>query len=116
MDFITKNFIAYRLIDPHSQGIMYWVVPFFIKDPVPVTLRIVKKETVTVKAGTFKVNKLDTFISDPFLSRLAGNMLKDASWYVEDSDRRLPVTTQAMGIKSELEEISNLALEVMKNR
>jgi hypothetical protein len=108
VDFITKNFIAYRLIDPRSPGIMYWVIPFFFKDPVPVILRAVKKETVTVKAGIFNVNKVETFVSDPFLSRLAGDMLKDASWDVEDSDRRLPVISTALGMKSELEEISNL--------
>ncbi len=110
-DALSKNFISYRLIDPGSGGIMYWIMPFFMKDPLPVTLRKVKKETVTVKAGKFNTYKIETSVSDRFLGSLIGEILKDASWYVEDSGRRIPVKAGGMGMEIELEEISNLVLK-----
>ena len=107
-DAFSKNFISYRLLDPGKKGVMFWIVPFFIKDPVPVTLSRGREETVTVKAGTFRATRVETTLSDPFLDKLVGKMMKEAEWMVETSDRRLPVKAGGMGMDIELEEISNV--------
>ncbi len=108
MDAFSQDFISDRLIDPHSPGIMYFVVPNFTKEPLPVTFKIEKKDILTIKTGTFKVNKIIMYIGDPFLSKLAESFLKNSSVMVEDTDRRLPLKTQVQGYYEVLEEISNV--------
>ena len=108
MDAFSQDFISDRLIDPRSPGIMYFIIPNFMKEPLPMTFKIEKKETLTIKLGTFKANKIVMFTGDPFLGRLAESFLKNSSVMVEDTDRRLPLKTQVQGYYEVLEEISNV--------
>ncbi len=108
MDMISQDFITYRLIDPKSPGIIYFVMPDFMKDPLSISLRLGKKETVKVKAGTFSVNEVIMIAADRFIAKLAEPFLKNSSYWVEDSDRRLIVKGQGLGEDIQLEEISNV--------
>ena len=110
MDAFSQDFISDRLIDPRSPGIMYWVIPNFMKEPLQFTFKIEKKETISVKAGTFKANKVIIYTGDPFLRKLAEPFLKNSCVMVEDSDRRLPLKTQVQGYDEVLEEISNVVI------
>ena len=99
---------AYRFIDPHSPGILYYVLPDFMKEPIPLTFRYDKKETIATKAGTFLVNNIIVILGDPFLGKLMAPFLKNFNLMIEDSDRRSPVKQLFTGAETVLEEISNV--------
>jgi hypothetical protein len=99
---------VYRLMDTESHGIIYWVMPYFMKDPMPVTLRSIKKETISIKSGTYKTIKVDTVMGDRFFATLMEPFTKYSSVLVEDSDRRLLIKSQVQNKVTLLEEISNV--------
>jgi hypothetical protein len=107
LDAFSSDF-AYRLIDPHSPGILYYVIPDFMKEPIPLTFRYDGKDTITTPAGTFRVNKLAVTMGDPFIGKLMAPFLKNLNLMIEDSDRRSPVKQQMAGSETVLEEISNV--------
>ncbi len=111
MDVFSMGWISYRFIDPRSKGIIYWVIPDFMKDPLPVSIIIDKKETLKTKFGIFRVNKLSVAMGDNFLAKLMEPFTKQSSIYVDDSAGRLILKTTVQGNVNFLEEISNVALK-----
>ncbi len=75
---------------------------------MPISTGIEKKEIVTTKAGTFKVNIINTIVGDAFINALVGPVLKNTSHLVEDSDRRRIIKREVPGGGTVLEEISNV--------
>ncbi len=109
VDAFSTSFV-YRLIDPHSPGIFYYVIPDFMKEPFPLTFRYDRKETVTTKAGKFHVTILIVAMGDPFIGKLMEPFLKNLSLMIEDSDRRVAVKQIMSGSETVLEEISNVII------
>ena len=107
MDMFSQDFISERLVDPTSKGIMYWVIPDFMKEPMAMTFKTDHKiQTITSKAGTFRVYKIVMYVGDRFLAKLAESMLKNNVCFVEESPRHLMIKTSAMGSDEILEEVS----------
>ncbi len=57
-DITTAIFFAPRVLDFKSPGITYYIVPEIIKEPLPVIYRFLNSETINIKAGRFKVQKV----------------------------------------------------------
>ena len=108
MEVFSQDFISDRLVDPRSPGVMYWIIPNFMKEPLPMSFKVGKSETLTVKAGTFKVKRITMTMGDPFLAKLGEPILKSSSLLLEDSDRRLPIITENQGYREIIEVISNV--------
>ena len=100
--------LSMRFIDFNSGGSMFMVVPDVLKTPIACTYKFISKENISNSAGNFKVNKLSFILTDAFISKLMGYMLKDMYTYIEDSDRRLMIQYHTFGSEYKLEEISNV--------
>jgi hypothetical protein len=92
---MTVGLFDARFLDPQSKGSAYMVMPDFMKDPLQYTIQYTGEDTVTTKAGTFRVNKLIFVIADPFVGKLMDSFLKSTYDLVEDSGRRLVIKSQA---------------------
>ncbi len=99
-----------RFMDFKSVGVVFLIVPEVLKTPLSCTFTFISKETISTKAGTFRVNKVGFMVSDPFLMKLMGWMAKDVYSYVDESDRRIMVKTHTPSSEWVLEEISNVNL------
>ena len=104
----SAGYFSMRFMDVSSPGIMYIISPGGIKDPIPFTYRYVAKETISTKAGTFRVKRAKTVMGDPFLGKLMEPVLKNANLWFEDSDRKLLIKVDGFGQLLTLEEISNV--------
>jgi hypothetical protein len=109
MDAFSEGFIISRFIDPHSPGIVYYVIPDFMKEPFPLTVRFAGKENITIKAGKFNSLKIVFTMGDPFIGKLMEPFMKDSSLYV-DSERRIPIESKLNSGETILEEISNVTV------
>ncbi|MGA2140981.1 MAG: DUF3108 domain-containing protein [Brevinematales bacterium] len=109
-DGISFFYFPSRMMDIRGGGTMYIVTPEFLKDATPFSLKYKSREKVVTKAGDFSTFKVSVITDDPFLERLAEPILKKASFWVEDSPRKLTVRIQFAfgGGVVELEEISNV--------
>jgi hypothetical protein len=108
MDTDTAMLFSFRFLDITKPGILYAIAPAIIKEPLPVSCRILGKEKIKTSAGEFNTFKITIILSDPFLGELMDNYLKDSNLWIEDSARRLLVKMQAAGIRMEIESISNV--------
>ncbi len=109
IDLLSSGIIAGRFIDPGTPGVYYLALPNFLKEPLPVTSSYENdKESMTTKAGTFRVHKLNAVMADPFIAGLTGEMMKSLSIFIEDSDRRLMIKSRELKTEIILEEISNV--------
>ncbi len=97
-----------RFLDPLNTGVYYKIIPEFMKDAMPVTMKFLSKETIKVKAGTFRVNKYSIVMADPFVGKLVESVMKNSIIMIEVSERRLVVKSDIPGGYVELEEISNI--------
>ncbi len=100
--------LSFRVMDPNSTGIINYVLPTFMKEPLATTLKLDRKDTVTTKAGTFNVRKVEFVLGDPFISKLMESFIKNSTFLIEDSDRRLMIKKQDISSSMFLEEISNV--------
>lgn len=80
-----------RFLDIRKPGIAYFVVPEIIKEPLPLSFRIIGKEKIVTPAGTFDTIKVGFLIADSFLERLMQKFTDETVIWIEDSDRRLVV-------------------------
>ena len=110
LDAFSTSF-AYRFLDPQNPGIFFYVIPDFIKEPIPLSFRLDKKDTITLKAGTFHVNRLIVTMGDPFIGKLMEPFLKNLVLMIEDSNRRIAVMQRMAGSETVLEEISNVNIK-----
>ena len=108
LDMFSMSQYAGRFFDPASHGIIYLIIPTFIKEPLAMTFNYEKKENLTVKAGTFHINKVHISMGDQFIGRLMGTFLNSTSAYVEDSERRIVIKKIFLNEEVVLEEISNV--------
>ncbi len=108
LDMFSMSQYAGRFFDPSSHGIIYIILPTFMKEPLAMTFNYENKENLTVKAGTFRVYKGHISMGDQFLGKLMGTFLKSTSAYIEDSDRRLVIKKVFQDEEIILEEISNV--------
>ncbi len=99
-----------RFLDPRSPGIFYMVAPEIMKNPIPFSIKLAKKENISTKAGNFIANKVNTISGDPFIGKLMEPFIKNWIIWVADSDSRLIVKLRppAGGLSIVLEEISNV--------
>ena len=99
-------FIGLRYLDVSGPGIVYLVTPQVLKEPMPVSFRVVKKEVLETKAGKFNTLKISFSVADPFISKLMDSYIKTTFIWVEDSERALIVKTDVPGSINELESVS----------
>ena len=106
-DTVSAQFIGIRFMDIVKGGLFYVIIPPYIKEPLPCTIQILGRETVTTKAGSFKTLKLSFSISDPFLGRMIQVLNRQGSYFIwkEDSERGLLVKLDSQMMKIELEDI-----------
>ncbi len=107
-DMISGSFFGPRFMDISRPGILFYVMPELLKEPLPVYYRIIGKEKIKSNAGTFNTIKITLMAADPFLSKLMDSISKDTFFWIEDSDRKLIVKFQSMGFSLLLDEISNV--------
>ena len=110
-DMWSGIYFSMRFMDVRTPGIIYIIIPEVIKEPIPFTAVYSGSDTVTVKAGTFKVNKSKMAMGDAFLGKLLNPMMGNATSLVTDSDRRLVVKIGAAQNANILEEISNVSIK-----
>ncbi len=109
VDMFSLSQYAGRFFDPRNHGILYLLIPTFLKDPLPVSFDYVSTETITVKAGTFRVKKIKSLWGDAFIGNLLDSFSKNLRIYIEDSDRRVVVKKEYPGGEEiVLEDISNI--------
>ncbi len=105
-DMISGSFFGPRFMDISRPGVAYYIIPEFLKDPLPVIYRNMGKEKINTKAGTFNTHKYHFVAADPFLGKLMESIAKDTYFWVDDSDKKFIVKFQSMGYIMMLEEIS----------
>ncbi len=110
-DWMSGMFFSARFMDIKCPGVFYFILPEALKDPIPLTFKTIKKETLTTKAGTFKTVKMGMNAADPFLARLIEPFSRMMYLWVEDSDRKLIVQIQLPAGFFKLEEISNMNIK-----
>lgn len=86
--------VGARTLDMKSGGIFYAIVPMFAKDPFPAYFKMLGRENVSTKAGTFKTLKIGFIIADPFMGSLLGPITTRLFLWKEDSERGLIVKCQ----------------------
>ena len=107
-DSISGSLFAVRFLDFSKPGIMLFVVPQVLKEPLPVSFRLMGKEKITTKAGTFNTMKVGLIAADPFLGQLMAPYAKDMLFWIEESDRRLIVKFQNPVSVMVLDTLSNV--------
>ncbi len=107
-DLKSGVYFAPRFLDTASPGVSYFVVPEILKEPVPVTYKFYAKETLQTKIGQFNAIKLSFLVADPFLGQLMESYTKETFFCLENSERRLILRIQGIGIVNQLEEVSNI--------
>jgi hypothetical protein len=109
VDMFSLSQYAGRFFDPRNHGILYILIPNFLKDPIPVSFDYGSIETISTKAGAFRVKKIKSSWGDAFIGNLLDSFSKNLSIYVEDSDRRIAVKkVYPGGEEIILENISNI--------
>jgi hypothetical protein len=86
-------FTGPRCLDVQGGGLLYVIEPFYIKEPVPGTLKIIGKEVIETRAGKFKTLKIGFSIADPFLGKLLDSYTEKMFFWVEDAPRSLIIKT-----------------------
>ena len=84
-DSLSGSFFAVRFMDIQNSGVFYFVVPEILKEPIPVTLRDMGKETIRTKAGVYKTTRIGLISTDPFLGRLMEPYSRDMLFWIQDS-------------------------------
>jgi len=88
-DINSAGLIATRYIDSSGKGIFYVVMPWLFKEAIPASVKIIKKETVTVRAGKFAAVEMGMAITDPFLSMLLSKNVDRFVVWKEEAPRGL---------------------------
>ena len=100
-----------RFLDIKKPGIAYFVVPEIIKEPLPLSFRIIGREKIVTPAGTFDTIKIGFLIADSFLERLMQKFTQETVLWIEDSDRRLVIKMKNPMNNFILEEIGHTGSE-----
>ena len=107
-DLDSTTLFSFRYFDMSRPGILYVVIPSLLKEPLPLSFKIIGREKIRTGLGEFETVKLGALISDPFLGKLMDGFVDSTTLWVEDSDRKLLFKMEAAGIKMELEAVSNV--------
>ncbi len=99
-------FAGPRLLDIKSKGLLYVIEPFYVKEPVPGTFKIIGKEVLETPAGRFDTLKVGFSSADPFLGKLLETYTQSLFFWIEDSPRGLIVKTQGDNNINILDEVS----------
>jgi hypothetical protein len=105
-DAASLAFIGSRYIDLSGKGIVYGLYPTIVKDAVPISARLIKKETIQTPLGDFNTLKYGIGITDPFLAQLLDSYVKELFVWIEDAPRGLVVKTDSPDGVNILEGIS----------
>lgn len=105
-DAASLAFIGSRYIDLSGKGIVYGLYPTIVKDAVPISARLIKKEPIQTPLGVFNTLKYGIGITDPFLAQLLDSYVKELFVWIEDAPRGLVVKTEAPGGVNILEGIT----------
>ncbi len=105
-DAASLAFIGSRYLDLSGKGVVYGLYPTVVKDAVPISARLIKKETIDTPLGKFNTLKYGIGITDPFLAQLLDSYVKELSIWIEDAPRGLVVKTESPDGINILEEIS----------
>ena len=101
------SFLYYARTLPLKVGETYRLNQYFKDDGNPVVLKVLRKETVTVPAGTFRTVVVQPVIKTKGLFSEGG----EAEVYFTDDDRRLLVQ-----LKSKVSRLGNLTLQLQDYR
>jgi hypothetical protein len=107
-DLDSTLMYSFRYFDVFKPGIFYVVVPAIVKEPLPVSFKVIGREKIKTGMGEFDTIKLGVSISDPFLGKLLDSFLESTTLWIENSDRKLLVKMDAAGVYAELEAVSNV--------
>ena len=99
-------FAGPRLLDIKNKGLLYVIEPFYVKEPVPGSFKIIGKEFLETPAGRFNTLKVGFSIADPFLGKLLDIYTQSLFFWIEDSPRGLIVKTQGDNNINILDEVS----------
>ena len=74
--------IGARFLDRDSDGIVYLVEPWILKEPMPIRVKYNGREEIVTKAGRFKTIKGTMLIADVFIGRLLESYTKNMTVWV----------------------------------
>jgi len=106
-DIPSIAFVGSRYMDINGNGMLYGVVPAYVKEAVPVVGRVIKKEVVVTSAGKFNTIKYGVGIPNAFLAQLLETYVKELYLWLEDSPRSLVIKTTTPDETYLLKEVSN---------
>jgi hypothetical protein len=106
-DVVSGQLTGLRFMDANKPGMFYIVIPSLFREPLPVSIKVLKKQHITVKAGTFQAVKIGMDIKDPFLGNLFRmmNAANDVNIWMEDSPRGVLLKSESGPVNFELENI-----------
>jgi hypothetical protein len=94
-DAASLAYVGSRYIDLSGKGIVYGVYPTVVKDAVPISARLIKRESIETPMGKFNALKYGIGITDPFLAQLLDSYVKEMSIWIEDAPRGLVLKSES---------------------
>ena len=95
VDAASLAYVGSRYIDLSGKGIVYGVYPTVVKDAVPISARLIKRESIETPMGKFNALKYGIGITDPFLAQLLDSYVKEMSIWIEDAPRGLVLKSES---------------------